>query len=119
MSRPISRASRKKAFMEAAETLFDEMDNWYAENPEATFEKLEERLRRSRRKMMGRSLEIIINGQDVGKSATAPRCAQCGQAMRFEGYREKTINGYEGDSRLERAYYVCGDCDHQTLFPPR
>lgn len=119
MSRPMSRENRKKAFMNTAEILFDEIDDWYAKNPEATFEEMEERLRRARRKMMGRSLEIVINGQDVGKSASAPVCEECGQVMKFEGYREKTINGVEGDSRLERAYYVCENCDHQTLFPPR
>ena len=118
MARPMSRENRKKVFMQTAEKLFDEIDGWYTENPGATFEELEDRLRRARRKMMGRSLEVIINGRDVGKEVIVPQCECCGKEMKFEGYREKTINGVEGDSRLERAYYVCEDCDHQTLFPP-
>ena len=40
MSRPMSRENRKKAFMNTAEILFDEIDDWYAKNPEATFEEM-------------------------------------------------------------------------------
>jgi hypothetical protein len=38
--------------------------------------------------------------------------------MEFKDYHGWTIHGLEGDTRLERAYYVCPDCEGQTLFPP-
>jgi len=38
--------------------------------------------------------------------------------MGFEGYSPWEIHGLEGDSKLERAYYVCPHCTGQTLFPP-
>jgi len=119
MCRPMPRDDRKKAFMQVAEKLFDEIDDWYSENPEASFEELEAQARKARREMMGQSLGIIINGRDVGKTSEAPRCQVCQKAMKFEDYREKTIYGIEGDTRLERAYFVCEDCEKQTLFPPR
>ncbi len=38
--------------MQAAEKLFDEIDDWYDENPAASFEELENRARKARRGMM-------------------------------------------------------------------
>ena len=119
MSRPMTRERRKKAFTQEAEKMFDEIDNWYDENPSASFEEIENRARSARREMMGKSLGIVINGRDVGKTLEAPKCDKCQKEMLFEDYREKTIYGVEGDTRLERAYYVCKDCEKQTLFPPR
>ena len=119
MSRPKSREKRKKAFMQEAEKLFDEMDNWYDKNPDASFEDIENRARIERREMMGKSLGVLINGRDVGKTLEAPDCDECEKAMTFKDYREKMIYGIEGDTVLERAYYVCDNCEKQTLFPPR
>ena len=119
MTRPMSRTARKVAFMEHAAEMFEELENWYDENKTATFEEIETRARQARRKMMGESLGIMINGRDVGKTKEAPACAECNQSMEFKDYRPKTVNGLEGGTRLERAYYTCGVCEKQTLFPPR
>ena len=118
MTRPMTRAERKAAFMKQAETMFEELEKWYDQNPEASFEEIEKEARRGRRKMMGETLGIMINGRDVGKKAKAPRCEGCGQAMVFKDYRRKKIYGLEGETELERAYYVCEACEKQTLFPP-
>ena len=74
MTRPTSRAARKAAFMKQAEAMFEELEDWYDENQAATFEEIERRARQARRKMMGESLGIMINGRDVGKTEEAPRC---------------------------------------------
>ena len=119
MSRPMSRSKRKKAFMKVAEKMFDEIDDWYEQNPNASFEEIESLARESRREMMGNSLGVVINGRDVGKTAEAPKCDQCQEEMVFKDYRKKTVYGVEGDTQLERAYYLCEKCEGQTLFPPR
>jgi hypothetical protein len=118
MTRPMSRADRKAAVMKQAERMFEKLEGWYDQNPEASFEEIEEQARRLRRKMMGASLAIVINGRDVGKAEQAPRCGQCEETMEFKGYRTKTVFGLEGETELERAYYVCNVCEKQTLFPP-
>ncbi len=119
MTRPISRKERKVAFMKQAEHMFEEIEAWYDQNPAASFEEIEERARQARRKMMGESLGVVINGRDVGKTEEAPKCDQCSEGMVFKGYRPKKIYGLEGETELERAYYICEVCEKQTIFPPR
>ena len=118
MARRLSREQRRELYLRAALAFWEAMEEWYDGNPEATFAEIEQQARQLRREMKGPGLGILINGRDTGLRVEAPRCKQCGQEMKFQGYREKTIRGLEGDTRLERAYYVCpGGCG-ETLFPP-
>ena len=91
---------------------------WYDAHPEATFGEIEVEARRLRRELMGEALAVLINGRD-SEAQTAPRrCAQCGEALRFHEYRAKSIRGLEGDTCLQRAYYVCPRGCGETFFPP-
>jgi hypothetical protein len=114
----MSRKERKATFMKQAEQMFEELEEWYDQNPAASFEEIEKQARQARRKMMGKSLGIMINGRNVGKTEEAPLCTQCEERMEFKGYRDKTLYGLEGETKLERAYYVCKVCEKQTIFPP-
>jgi hypothetical protein len=118
MVRRMSRAQREQAFMEEARRMFNALEAWYDGHPDATFGEIEQEARSERRTFMGRALATLINGRDTGAQVQPPRCAVCGVEMTFEGYRDWTVYGLEGDTSLERAYYVCPDCDGQGLFPP-
>ncbi|MBM3190931.1 MAG: hypothetical protein FJZ90_19715 [Chloroflexi bacterium] len=118
MVRRMSRAQRREAFLHQAMGVFEELDRWYEEHPEATFAELEQQARKQRREFMGKVLEIVINGHRTGAEEAAPRCPQCGAEMKLRDYRPKTVRGLEGDSVLERAYYVCPQKCGETLFPP-
>jgi uncharacterized protein with PIN domain len=104
--------------MEEAKGMFDQMEEWYDGHPQASFGEIEAEARKRRRALMGKALAQLVNGRDTGAQVELPRCKQCGEEMKFEGYREWSIHGLEGDSRLERAYYVCPNCKGETLFPP-
>lgn len=119
MTRTMSRSQREEAFVEKARELFYELEEWYDQHPEATFGELELKARQSRRKMMGKGLELLVNGRDTGQQAQRPTCSECEQPMSFKGHRPKWVQGLEGESQLERAYYVCPDCNGETIFPPR
>ena len=118
MTRRLSRERRRAAFLEKAGQIFDEMEGWYDQHESASFGEIEGEARRQRRKLMGETLGILINGRDTGHQVVAPSCHKCGQEMRFEGYRRWEVHGLEGDTELERAYYVCSECSGETIFPP-
>ena len=112
-----SRRQRKAAFLQAAGEMYEHLEAWYDVHPAATFEELEGELRQQRRELMGEALATLIVGRDSGYRPAAPACSQCGQALRFEGYRPWTVKGLEGDSVLERAYYTCPACSGEAFFP--
>lgn len=118
MTRQMSRAQRREAFMQTAEEMIDRLEAWYDAHPDASFGEIERQARQERREFMGQVLEIVVNGRDTGFWVEAPVCEGCGGEMEFKDYRPWTIYGLEGDTGLERAYYVCPDCEGETLFPP-
>lgn len=118
MVRQLSRARRRERFLQQAMEMFEELETWYDQHPAATFGEIEQEARQQRRKFAGKALEILINGRDTGFEWAPPLCPQCEQEMVFQGYREKTIRGLEGRTRLERAYYVCPQGCGETFFPP-
>jgi hypothetical protein len=117
-SRTMSREQRRAAFLELAARMFNQLDEWYDEYPDATFGEIEAQGRQYRLKLMGEAFALLINGRTEGYQLDAPTCAECGQTMKFVDYRERTVGGLEGDTTLSRAYYVCPRCEDETFFPP-
>ncbi len=118
MSRPQSRVRREAAFMKEAKRMYEQLEDWYDKHPEASFGEIEAEARKRRRELMGKALEQLVNGRDAGAQVEGSKCEHCGVAMEFEGYRKWGIHGLEGESELERAYYVCLHCSGETVFPP-
>lgn len=114
----MNRVQREAAFLELAARMYSGLEDWYEEHPEASFGEIEEAARRLRREMMGEGLTVLINGRDRGFQLEAPQCEGCNRAMEFKGYRGWGISGLEGETGLMRAYYVCPECEGETLFPP-
>lgn len=115
----MSRAQRKAAFMALAEEKYEELETWYAEHPAASFEEIEGEVREKRRELMGAGIGILVNGRDSGYQLAGQPCKHCGTQMAYKGERfSRTVHGLEGDTLLERAYYVCPQCDGETIFPP-
>ncbi len=117
MPRKKSRVQRKVEFMKAAEAMYERLEDWYDAHPDASFEEIEDEMRRQRRELMGGALATLIVGRDSGFEVEPPQCPQCGQPMTFEGYHPWTVKGLEGDSQLERAYYTCSTCGEQGFSP--
>lgn len=117
--RRLSREKRREAFLALAGEMYEELEAWYDGHAEASFEEIEALAREKRRDLMGEGLAILVNGRDSGYAPEGQRCPECGGMMAYKGEGfGKTIHGLEGETRLERAYYVCPKCAGETLFPP-
>ena len=74
MTRPMSRKERKAAFMEKAEEMFAELEEWYDQNPEASFEEVEGQARKARRKMMGSALSLNFAPFQLNRETKKHQC---------------------------------------------
>jgi hypothetical protein len=113
-----SRVARREAFLAKAAQIYDQLEEWYEQHPQASFGEIEAEARRQRRDLMGFTLSELVNGGANGYQLEEVACKECGKPLKFEGYRSKTIVGLEGDSSLQRAYYRCPSCGEAGLFPP-
>jgi hypothetical protein len=118
MTRTLSRDRRRAAFLEKAGRMFDNLESWYDKHEAASFGEIEIEARKQRRALLGEGLGVLINGRDTGSQVEPPNCTKCEQKMVFVGYRRWEVHGLEGDTVLERAYYVCPVCQGETIFPP-
>jgi ribosomal protein S27AE len=117
MTARLSPDEARAAFMNRAGELWDDLDSWYQQHPQATFEEMELVLRQLRRSLMGEVIPLILAQGDLGATLDPPDCPKCGVPMAFQGYPDKEVKGLEGEGRIARAYYVCPDCG-AGLFPP-
>lgn len=113
----LTRAEAKEKFMERAEELWEDFNEWYQDNPEATFDEIEAELGKRRREVVGEFVQLSLRQGDLGAEAEPPKCKKCGKPMTFQGYRKKKVHGLEVDAEIPRAYYHCSTCG-VGLFPP-
>jgi len=104
-------------FMSAAEQLWVAFIAWHDAHPDATFDEMEQELGQQGRVLLGNTLALALRRGDLGAEPEAPRCEQCGRAMIFKGYPEKSVHGLRADAEVPRAYYVCPHCQ-AGVFPP-
>ncbi len=67
--------------------MHQEAEAWYDQHPVASFGETEADVQKKRRALMGRELELLLNGRETGFAFESPLCPHCRQAMEFEGYR--------------------------------
>lgn len=118
MPKQISAQEATRQFQTAAQTLWDELDHWWEEHPEATLTEIERFLQPRRRQLMGQTVALQFLKRGAGALLEAPACPHCGQPMEHKGIREKPTVGLEFEGKLPRVYYYCPPC-HRGFFPPQ
>lgn len=118
MTKPISSSEAAKQFQEEARKIWEEVDQWMEEHPEATLEELERFLRPLRRHLTAKLIALQLLKRGAGATPQPPLCPHCEQPMEYKGILEKTAIGLEFEGPLPRAYYHCPRCA-EGFFPPQ
>lgn len=112
----LTTSEAREEFTIRATDLWDTVNAWYRDHPEATFDEIEEQLGQQRRVFLGELVELLLRQGNLGATAEAPACPKCGKPMEFKGYPPKTVHGLDVDMKIPRAYFYCPTC--QVGFSP-
>ena len=96
MPRKKSRTQRTAEFMKAAEAMYERMEDWYDAHPDASFEDIEEEMRRQRRGLMGGTLETLIVGRDSGFDVSRPSARSAGSRWSSKTIVRGRSRGWKG-----------------------
>lgn len=114
----VVRPEKAKAEMEQAfEQMWEELQQWRAEHPEASFDEIAGQVTPRRRALMGQLLAHLACQHGDGEVVEGLPCPDCGQAMSYKGTPRREVEHLEGEMEIARAYYYCAHCD-SGLFPP-
>lgn len=115
----MSRKEREKAeLLKQFEQMYEELRSWRVGHPEASFDELAAQATPRRRALLGQLLAELACLGSGEEMVMGVECEECGQEMRNKGeFKRGVVHYLEGETKLKRAYYVCGEC--QTgFFPP-
>jgi hypothetical protein len=104
-------------FQQEAQGLWEEMDRWMEEHPEATLKEIEQHLRPLRRRFTAQLVALQLLKRGAGVTVDPPVCPHCGQPMEYKGVVEKPATSLELEGPLPSAYYYCSRCA-EGFFPP-
>jgi hypothetical protein len=104
-------------FMAGVAEMYDELRQWRAKHPKASFDELAAQVTPRRRALMGQLLGQLAGQHGDGEVVAGLVCPECGRGMSYKGKPEREVIHKEGESELRRAYYYCAQCE-TGLFPP-
>ena len=118
MTAQINSREAARRYQQEAQVLWEEMDRWLEEHPQATLKEIEQHIRPLRRRLMAKMVELQLLKRGAGASSEAPLCPHCGQEMEYKGIRDKSTVGLELEGELPLAYYHCPHCG-EGFSPPQ
>ena len=107
----------KEEFLSWAGEMYAELRAWRRQHPEASFDEIAGQVTPRRRALMGQLLGQLAIQHGDGEVIEGLSCPECGQEMRYKGKPKRGIEHLEGETKLERAYYYCAQCE-AGLSPP-
>lgn len=103
------------AMLEPLQQEVTELATWLRDAEELDLATAETKTLTQMRELGRRLLEAGLAARGTGHQAGGRRC-DCGQPMRFEGYRPKAVQTLVGWITVHRAYYRCPACG-ATQYP--
>jgi hypothetical protein len=116
-AKKLTRAERKAALMQRAETLIEQLLDWSESTSTPNLTQIED-IALDLRQQFGQVVsENEIAAQENGTPIELPTCPACGKAMRPKGAKQKTVLARVGELKINRSHFYCPRCE-RGLFPP-
>jgi hypothetical protein len=111
------REEDRRRWQAKAEEMYDELYEWRARHPEASFDEIGHQVTPRRQELMGELIGQLALQHGSGEEAEGLVCEECGQELRYKGQPGRGVEHLEGEVRIKRAYYHCAHCA-SGIFPP-
>ncbi len=112
-----SQDEKRERLMGKAARVIDEYLEWEENNPRPDLMQIEDIVLKLRKEIGQEIAQIAIESQQTRTPVPGPRCAKCGQEMRYKGKKETHVESRAGNLKIERGYYYCPKCK-ESIFPP-
>lgn len=109
-------AKRARLQAKAAQAI-DEYLEWEEQHPKPDLTQIEEIALKLRKEFGQEIAQVAIENQAERTPAPGPRCAKCGEEMRYKGKKRSRVESRTGELKIERGYYYCPKCK-ERVFPP-
>jgi hypothetical protein len=109
-------AKRARLLAKAAEAI-DEYLEWEEKNPAPDLMEIEDIALKLRKEFGQGIAQMAIESQACRTPAPGPKCAKCGEEMRYKGKKRTQVESRTGNLDVERGYYYCPKCK-ESVFPP-
>lgn len=112
-----STAEMKQAFVREMEELFDQSMAQLEGKERPTLADIEEVVLKLRQRAGQRVAEMLVEQVGEERPMPGPRCAQCGEEMRYKWSRGRAVETKVGVIQVRRGYFYCERCG-EGFFPP-
>jgi hypothetical protein len=101
-----------------ADQIIDEYITWEASHPQPDLKQIEDIALKLRKELGQELAQIAVEEQGERTPAPGPKCAKCGEEMRYKGEKSTQVESRSGTLQVGRGYYYCPMCK-ESIFPPR
>src|SRR5438045_2115121 len=97
-----SRAQKKAELLAEAEVLIEALLDWDERTSQPNLSQIEDEVLELRCRFGQRLAKTVIEAQEAKQPAESPKCATCGEAMRYKGQKGASVESRLGTLAVER-----------------
>jgi hypothetical protein len=113
----MSREEKQARLETKARQVIENYLDWEDQHPKPNLTEVEDVILKLRKELGKEMAQMILEEQEERKPVPGPKCAKCGEEMRYKGQKGNQVESRVGLLEVERGYYYCPKCK-ESIFPP-